>query len=99
MLYLVAVRLLPIPAYGGERTEQRWLCQRSDGEWFKCRGEVRSADPAARLGAAAATTERQPTPHRCMGHEWRTDVRTWGQTGRDLRIVKRRSLTISNIRH
>ena len=36
MLYLVAVCLLPIAAYDGERTEQRWLYQRSDGELCSC---------------------------------------------------------------
>ena len=74
MLYLVAVCLLSMAAYGSERSEQRWLYQRSDGEWFKCRGEVcdQSIPPPAWAPLPERQTPTDATP--LQGHEWRTDV-------------------------
>jgi len=57
MFYLVAICLLSMAAYGGERTEPHRLYQRSDGEWFKCRGEV--CDQSIPPPAWAPTPERQ----------------------------------------
>ena len=64
MLYLVAVCLLPIAAYGGERTEQRWLYQHSDGEWFKCKGKVCDQPiPPPAGGAALASSILYESSH------------------------------------
>jgi hypothetical protein len=54
---LIGVCLLPTLAWAGQRSEQRWLYQRSDGEWFKCRGEV--CDQPVPPPAWAPLPERQ----------------------------------------
>jgi hypothetical protein len=69
MLYLVAVYLLPIPVYGGERSERRWLYQRSDGEWFKRKGEV--CDQPVPPLAWAPLPDRQQRQRRDRGQDGR----------------------------
>jgi hypothetical protein len=56
-LLLTGVCLLPAVAYGGERSEQRSLYQRPDGEWFLCKGQV--CDQPVPPPAWAPTPERQ----------------------------------------
>jgi hypothetical protein len=53
---------------------------------------LRSAGPATGISGAENADLR---PRRSEDHERRINVRTWGQTGRDLRIAKLRSLTLS----
>ena len=70
MLYLVAVCLLPIAAYDGERTEQRWLYQRSDGELCSCaplrRWCLKSRTITAACASQDAWQSRCATPVRWL---------------------------------
>jgi hypothetical protein len=57
-IYLaVGLCLLPAVALAAERSEPRWMFQRSDGEWFKCKGEV--CDQPVPPPAWAPLPERQ----------------------------------------
>jgi hypothetical protein len=56
-IYLaVVICLLPTVTMAGERSERRWLYERSDHEWFERRGEIlRQAGAAAELGSDTGT--------------------------------------------
>jgi hypothetical protein len=56
-IYLaVGIWLMPMVALAAERSERQWLFERSDHEWFKCKGEV--CDQPVPPPAWAPTPER-----------------------------------------
>jgi hypothetical protein len=69
-IYLaVGLCLLPTVASAGQRSEARSLYQRSDGEWFLCKGQV--CDQPIPPPSGAPIPERQQGQRGDRYRDWR----------------------------